>query len=73
MSWAKQKKTATELAELIAAEIPLGDALLAIERAPNGWNATVYGSSHDHLAKVQQPVAVVAQWYGLIYDLDVSS
>lgn len=73
MSWEKQKKTANELAELIGAEIPLEGAILEIHRASTGWKATVYASSPDHLARLQQPVAVAAEWYGLVYDLDESS
>jgi len=66
----KVKKTANELAELIAAEIPMGDALLAIQRDPSGWNATVYASSPDQLARLQQPVGVVVDWLRNFYDLD---
>jgi len=72
-SIAKPKKTANELAELIAAEIPLGGIRLDIHPDPTGWNAVAYGSDPDRVARIQSLLGEIVHPYKLLYDLDVSS
>jgi hypothetical protein len=67
---AKSKKTARELSEMIAAELPVKGARFDVRKDAAGWHAVVYGSSPDDVARTQAEVDQIVQRLRLTYDLD---
>jgi hypothetical protein len=66
----KPKKTARELAEMIAAEMSLAGVRLDIHSGPAGWHAVVYGSSPNRVAQAQSAVDQIVGRLRASYDLD---
>ncbi len=66
----KPKKTARELAEMIATQMSLDGVRLDIHRDPAGWHAVVYGSSPNRVAQAQSAVDQIVQRLRASYDLN---
>jgi hypothetical protein len=69
----KEKKTARELAELIAEEMSAGGGIrINVHTNPSGWHATGYGWSPNRAAQAQAEVDQIVQRLRATYDLDDS-
>jgi hypothetical protein len=68
----KLKKTARELAEMIAARMTLRGVRLNILGGAVGWHAVVYGGAPCRVIKAQAEVDQIVQRLRANYDLDES-
>jgi hypothetical protein len=66
----KPKKTARELAAIIAEEMSLSGVRLDIHSGAAGWHAVVYGSSPNRVAQAQTQVDQIVQRLRQQYDLE---
>jgi hypothetical protein len=65
---AKEKKTASELAEMMASELP-SDIRFNVHKDTVGWHAVLYGSSPDHVRRAQVQVDQVVERLRSNYEL----
>jgi hypothetical protein len=68
----KPKKTARELAEIIAEKASLYGVSLHIHTDPTCWYGAVYGPFPSRVAQVQTEVNQIVQRLHVDYDLDES-
>ena len=68
----KLKKTARELAEMIAARMTSRGVRLSVLRDAVGWHAVVYGGAPHHVSKAQAEVDQIVHRLRANYDLDDS-
>jgi hypothetical protein len=67
---AKTKKTAAQLLEMIAAEVPLNGVRVDIHKDdPMGWDANTYGDS-DQADPIQLALRNAVERLRAIYDLE---
>lgn len=67
----KQKKTATELEEILKQRIGAGDFKVTVHRDPElGWHAKIHGRQAAEIHRCQVMADTIAAELGQHYDLD---